>query len=257
MRKKLLSITAILIFILFSCTAAKINAQITYGWASNLPIIDKDVKDGDIISTNSRGFALAKIAYDPAMIGVVNNDPAVVITLSGGSNTHPVVSSGEVYVNVSLINGPIKKGDFVTSSPILGVGMRATKSGNVLGTAMEDFSSKDPKEIKKMKVAMNIHGVSLNTSVWANVANVLSLSALASYEQPLLVFRYFTAAAVVIISFIIGFFTFGRVAAFGIEALGRNPLASRMIQLGIFINAIITIGIALVGLGVAFFIISF
>jgi len=56
------------------------------------------------------------------------------------------------------------------------------------------------------------------------------------------------AAFIVIISFIFGFLSFSRVAARGVEALGRNPMAKKTIQLGILLNVIITLGIIVAGL---------
>ena len=64
------------------------------------------------------------------------------------------------------------------------------------------------------------------------------------------------AAAVVLASFILAFMTFGRTAAKGVEALGRNPSASRIIHLGIIFNVSIVIVIVLAGLTVAFLILK-
>ena len=41
----------------------------------------------------------------------------------------------------------------------------------------------------------------------------------------------------------------------GLEAIGRNPLAGRMIQVGMIINVLITALIMAAGLGVAYFVI--
>jgi F0F1-type ATP synthase membrane subunit c/vacuolar-type H+-ATPase subunit K len=54
---------------------------------------------------------------------------------------------------------------------------------------------------------------------------------------------------------VLGYFSFGRAAAKGVEALGRNPSASRVIHMGIIFNVAIVVAIALAGLGVAFLII--
>jgi F0F1-type ATP synthase membrane subunit c/vacuolar-type H+-ATPase subunit K len=65
------------------------------------------------------------------------------------------------------------------------------------------------------------------------------------------VFKYFIAALIVFASFFFGFYIFGRVAGKGVEALGRNPLASKMIEMGIVMNVVITVVIILSGLGLA------
>jgi F0F1-type ATP synthase membrane subunit c/vacuolar-type H+-ATPase subunit K len=59
---------------------------------------------------------------------------------------------------------------------------------------------------------------------------------------------------VVILSFILGFISFGRIANTGVEALGRNPLAGKMIQFGIFLNVLITISIVIAGFALAYFV---
>ncbi|MGI5826506.1 MAG: hypothetical protein ACOX50_03780 [Patescibacteria group bacterium] len=84
--------------------------------------------------------------------------------------------------------------------------------------------------------------------------DILKLSSLATYEEPRTVFKYVMAALVVVLSFVLGFLSFGRVASRGIEALGRNLLAGKMIQFGIIVNVAITIAIVASGLGVALFI---
>ncbi len=48
--------------------------------------------------------------------------------------------------------------------------------------------------------------------------------------------------------------TFGRTAAKGVEAMGRNPSASKIISLGIIFNVGIVVVIVLAGLSVAFMI---
>jgi F0F1-type ATP synthase membrane subunit c/vacuolar-type H+-ATPase subunit K len=65
----------------------------------------------------------------------------------------------------------------------------------------------------------------------------------------------FTPYQIVVLgSMILGFLSFGRAAAKGVEALGRNPAASRIIHLGIIFNVAIVVAIALAGLAVAFLI---
>jgi F0F1-type ATP synthase membrane subunit c/vacuolar-type H+-ATPase subunit K len=58
----------------------------------------------------------------------------------------------------------------------------------------------------------------------------------------------------VIISFTLGMIYFGRASRTGIEAVGRNPLAKRVIQLTIFLNIVLTIVIVMVGLAIAYLI---
>ena len=51
----------------------------------------------------------------------------------------PVALSGRIRLKVSSLNGPINQGDPVTSSTIPGVGMKATRAGQIIGKALEPF----------------------------------------------------------------------------------------------------------------------
>jgi hypothetical protein len=231
---------------------AQTNPQDTsFGVAYFVPVKDKNVKDGAIVSFTKQGYVLSTVEYDPLVVGVVSENPAVVFNVDSEGET-PLISTGNAYVNVSTINGAIKPGDAITTSNIKGVAMKSTRTGYIIGTANDAFASKNPNEVKKLSVTLNIHFVSLNPKPVNNLMDVFNLTALATYEQPTTVFRYFLAGFIVILSFVFGFVSFGRVASRGVEALGRNPLAGRMIQFGIFLNVLITIAIIVAGLGIAY-----
>ncbi len=227
----------------------------SFGIANPTTVQDKIVRDGDVVSATEGGYSLAKSSYDPRLYGVVTINPAVAFNTNEEGKRYPVVSSGNTYVNISTINGAVKKGDPITSSPIPGVGMKATESGYILGYALEDFKSDDPREIKRVKVQVDTQFFApLSSGPRSRLLDIFRLSAIATYEKPLTVLRYLVAAIIVIISFVLGFFAFGRVASVGVEALGRNPLAARMIQLGIVMNVFITIMIIGAGLVIAYLI---
>lgn len=258
MREKIFFLLVMTSSLLIFSRTAWSAATTDFGVATYVPISDKDVDDGDLISSSSKGFFLTRKAYDTTIAGVVALTPAVVFEITGGPGSGarrlPLVANGTAGVNVTLINGPIKKGDLLTSSIVPGVAMKASKSGYVLGTALEDFESKDPKVIKKIDVALGIRFLGSKPNVKTSLFDIFNLSAIATTEEPLVVFKYLIAALVVVLSFVLGFLAFGRVAALGVEALGRNPLAGKLIELGIVINVFITIAIIGSGLVVAFFI---
>lgn len=227
----------------------------SFGIANPLAVNDKIVRDADIVSSNDAGYALSKSSYDPRLFGVVSINPAISFNTNEPGKRYPVVAAGNALVNLSTINGAVKKGDPVTSSPIPGVGMKATESGYIIGYALENFSSDDPREIRKVSVSINKQFFApISSGPQSRMLDIFRLSAIATYEKPLTVLKYLAAAVVIITGFILGFMTFGRTASLGIEALGRNPLAARMIQFGIIINVIITIVIVLSGFGLAYFI---
>lgn len=225
----------------------------SFGVASYIPLKDKNAKDGAIVSYTKQGYLVTKTSYDPTMIGIISENPAVAFVIEGEGNI-PMLSTGNVIVSVSSINGVIRKGDPITSSEIAGVGMKATRSGYVVGSALDNYTEKDTKKIGKISIAMNIHFLGLQVQPGNSLLNILNLSALSVYEQPTVVFRYFLSGLILLISIAFGFVSFGRIAGRGIEAMGRNPLASKMIQVGIFLNVLITIAIILAGLTISFFV---
>jgi hypothetical protein len=84
-------------------------------------------------------------AYDNKILGIVSSQAAFIGNNPGGRSDNnpfkkPVGLVGRVPVKVTTENGEIKVGDFVTTSgQFNGYGMKATRSGHVLGIALEDF----------------------------------------------------------------------------------------------------------------------
>lgn len=231
--------------------------NVSLGVANYVPINDSNIKNGDIVSFANNGYSLSKVPYDPFTIGVVITNPAVSLSvINDNKYNYPVASSGNVAVNVTAMNGDIKKGDLITTSNIPGVGMKALKAGYVIGLATSSFSSKNPKEVGQINISLNLHYAYLTSPVISNLKDIFNLSLLATYETPSAVFKYVVAGLVIVIAAVLAFLSFGRAANTGVEALGRNPLAGKMIELGIFLNVLITVGILLAGLAVAIVIVK-
>jgi hypothetical protein len=85
------------------------------------------------------------VAYDQRVLGIVSTRPGMVMGSvdKEGVNAMPVALSGRVPVKVSARNGPIKAGDYLTTSSIPGVAMKATRAGEIIGTAMTDYKGED------------------------------------------------------------------------------------------------------------------
>lgn len=215
---------------------------------------NKNIANGDIISSKGVGYVVTSIAYDPLMYGVVVNNPAVYFHSSGLANSYPVSSQGNAYVRVSTINGPIAKGDLVSSSSIVGVAQRAKESGYVLGTALKSYSVANKNTIGLIPVEINIRYANVQTSSAVNLLANFKQAVTAPYLSPLNSLRYFLAVAIVILAFVIGFVSFGRVVRTGVEALGRNPLAGKTIEFGIVFNLLLMVGVIGVGVGIAYLI---
>ena len=148
-----------------------------------------------------------------------------------------MVFVGKSFVRVSSINGEIHAGDFISSSVIPGIGAKVDGYGEVLGIALADYREADHEKIGKIPVAINI---GVNTPLTRFAAH------------PIETLRYFLALLIGSSSVIVGLIYFGKVARSGVEALGRNPLAARMIQVGVFLNLLLTFGIIVTGAVIAY-----
>lgn len=223
------------------------------GIAQPVLINEKSVKDGDIITVTTDGYKLSSYPYDPSVYGVVTTNPAVGFR-ELNSKTSSVISFGKALVSVSTENGPIKINNPITSSAKRGIGQKADVNGFILGIALENYSNSNKNSVGKILVSIDPHYNSSFTESRTNILKSLKTTAGAPLVSPLTTLRYLLAAIVAIVSLVIGFVYFGRIARAGVEALGRNPLASRVIQTGIIINVALTIGIILIGVGIAYLI---
>lgn len=232
----------------------EVDGAATLGVAHMVEVAKKDVADGSILSSGSKGAVQTVIPYDSQTLGVVSRDAAIIFNTATAKNIVPVISTGMVYVLVSSRDGDIKKGDLLTSSTIPGVAVRANKEGFVLGSAMEDYSNHDKKKIDKIAANLDLHYFNSKPTFPGTLSDVFKLVLLPTKEGPNPMFKYIMAGLVVLGSMILAFLSFGRAAAKGVEALGRNPAASKIIHLGIIFNVTIVVAIATAGLVVAFLI---
>lgn len=128
---------------------------------------EASIEPGDIIvSTGNKGGKSyadkSSYPYQETIIGIVSTQPAFVggVPWEDNAINSPVTSkalslAGRVPAKVCTENGSIKVGDYLTSSFISGVAMRATMSGQVVGKAMEEYKEKNPKKVGKITVFVN------------------------------------------------------------------------------------------------------
>lgn len=254
-------ITLLFLFISVPFYAASIfspfsvSAQITSsGIAVSVPVNDRNAKDGDVICTYKEGNQRCKSAYDPSMYGVISKNPSAAIRDEELSGAELVISSGIARVRASSVNGNIKEGEFVTSSEVPGVVQLANRNGYVLGTSLENFESRDANDIRVIQVAVNIHPAAGLAGPRTDLLQVIRQGLATPLLEPLDSLRYLLAVIIVLVSFTLGLVYFGRVARAGVEAVGRNPLARRMIEFSVVLHILLTIVIILVGLVIAYLI---
>lgn len=240
--------------LVFLFTPVTIFAQVdSSGVGFQIPMsVDSEV--GDIICSYESGFEPCNSPYDPTVYGVIASTPAVYVEDTELDNPVTIVDSGVANVRVSTRNGPIVAGNFVTTSENTGVGQLANRNGYVLGTALESYEVGNVDEIGTIQVAINIHPAAGLTGARSDLLQVIRQGLATPLLEPLDSLRYLLASLMIVISFTLGLIYFGRASRTGIVAIGRNPLASRVIQLTVIINIVLTIVIVLVGLGIAYLI---
>ncbi len=130
---------------------------------------DGSVTAGDLVGMGDEMFeytaedgvqrmaVLEKASPENRLIGVVSTAPGQLVgkeIREVAKNPRPIALTGRVPTKVSNMNGVIKKGDLLTASPLLGVAMKSTKAGQVIGSAMEDYDGAEG-EIGKITVFVN------------------------------------------------------------------------------------------------------
>lgn len=251
-------IFSVLIAILFSFFASPVHAQSEI--VGVYDISDTTIKDGDIVSfTPDQQIQKTSREYDLNIFGVVQNNPLVVYKRVDQSGT-PVVRSGTVEVNVSTLNGPIKAGDYITSSEIPGVGKKADISGYVVGKAINSFTEQDREKVGKVQVAVKIEFAELTVPKTLNrLFSYLGISFLQSIQDPKgfgQSIKYIFAGLIVLIAIAFSLIILLRSIPKSIEAIGRNPLARTAINLSIAMNVFISVAITAGAIFAAFIIIK-
>ncbi|MEX0895396.1 MAG: hypothetical protein WDZ94_00480 [Patescibacteria group bacterium] len=225
--------------------------------------INEPVSSGDIIVVKDAQYMKSAEPYSADVVGVVAERPAVVFVADDGQGT-PMLKAGITNVKVSMSNGEIRVGDYITTSQISGVAMKATKSGFVIGVAEGNFSTSNPEEIGLLPVNLQFNYMDLSqgtggvdSDLQRSLWDILSLNRLAASESPGQMLKYTVAALLLIASFGFGFYIFGRTANKGIDAIGRNPLAGKLIGFSVVLNVVLTVVIIGAGVGLSYLIIVF
>ena len=216
------------------------------GVAVNVEINDSDVQAGDIISATRDGFKRSTQEYDVLVFGVVVNAP--ILSVEPRTDTsRPVISSGETLVRVSTAGGEIAEGDLITTSSDAGVGIKATRSGYVIGKALQGYT--DSGQVGLISVLV---GPSFGSGAGAG-AGIGSLIGIAVNPENS---RYVLAALLGIIVAIGATVAFIRLISTGVTAVGRNPLAKGSIYRSMFIAGVIIAVLATIGVAAIVAIIS-
>lgn len=107
---------------------------------------DGSVSKGDIVSLTGNGVSQVEKSYKPydtKAIWIISTKPGMVVGEADGSGKGVIVGlAGRVPVKVSTKNGDIMSGDYITTSDIPGVGIKATEPGHTIGKALTSYAGK-------------------------------------------------------------------------------------------------------------------
>jgi F0F1-type ATP synthase membrane subunit c/vacuolar-type H+-ATPase subunit K len=255
---------------LFIPSVGSIHAQVPgFDVARTFGGTDEVRSEGDIVSftRNQDELELSKVAGDSRMYGVLVINPLVVYRTT---TDMPVVSTGEVLVNVTTLSGPILEGDFVTSSEIPGKGQKASSDmrGYMLGYALSGMGEGEGESLSykgkeyrqgQIRVSINIRPISFtggNVFATLQQAQAASLDIIQDQKSRDRYFRYIIALLIVLITVYFSYRTFGKNVSKGIEGIGRNPLAKVSIQSMIVLNMILIGAVCIGGMVLALLVIS-
>ncbi len=234
--------SVILVATLFMLTGSIVSAQdVARGYATK----DKGLKPGMVVALTSDSSATvpeverADLSNASKVIGVTTTISENLVTIASGSDQVYVQSTGEVNVYATDLTGDIKKGDSVTVSPLKGSVIRSGMSSTQIGLALEDFPA--ASEESQLEISgsgkTTVHTAKIKISLASGVSDRSAIPKESSLQR---LGRTLTGKKIgeiqVLIALIIfsivmvaeGSIIYGGITS-AITALGRNPLAKKII----------------------------
>jgi hypothetical protein len=218
---------------------------------SSLVSLKSDSSDEVIPATHENADSLLGV--------VVSANTSSLSLINNLSNQVQIATSGTLRVLVSDINGTISRGDFITASPITGVGMRATNNARIVGVAQgpiegattETIKSSDNTEqtvtIGEVPVLVNVSSYfkqpdkTLIPSTIQNIANAVAGRNVNTL--PIII-----SAGIFVVSLIVAVIIIYSMIRNAIISVGRNPLS----QSAVYRNVIQMSGLVILILAASF-----
>ncbi|HEV2412297.1 MAG TPA: hypothetical protein VGS28_00650 [Candidatus Saccharimonadales bacterium] len=223
---------------------------------------------GALVSTTTNGSHVVQLANSGSadrIVGVIAANPLIQLSLKG--DTTQVVINGTADVFVSDLNGKLKVGDKITSSPIDGVGMKATSSTQIVGTALAAFNSNTAvaRTINSSGHSQTVHIEQVPVQINVAYYQSLSSSVLPPFIQdlantiagkPVSVVRVMLATIILLVAFISIFALLYTATRSGITSIGRNPLSAKAITRNLRSVGLVTVVVLAVSLGAVYLILT-
>jgi len=250
---------------------SSLSAQGVSSIAQGFQTSDSNVVVGALVSlkqSTPNTVELGTSANTQQLIGVAGGKS--LIELSGGAGSVQVVTSGTTAALVSDINGSISTGDKITTSPLAGIGMKATQSGIVVGTAQNNLSNETmstqqvaDKEGKQVTVHIGAIPVQVdkvfyqaptdNKSFLPPVLSDFASSIAGHQVSPV---RVLAAALLIMLLFVVVTILLYSSVRSSIISIGRNPLSEQAVHKSLLEVGLTIIGILVFTVIVVFLILS-
>lgn len=229
--------------------AAQVHAATTNAISQNFEAASTNISAGALVSlasTTHPSVGPANTTNLKHLVGIASDSS--LLELSGAGKTSvPVVVDGTAQTLVSDMNGAIRVGDKITASPVNGIGMKATASGEVVGTAEEDFSSVQTikQSVRKLNgstrtVIVGLLPVAVNVTFYSvpqsqgDLSNILPpfLQSLANNisGRQVAPLRVLIGGLALMLGFIAAMIMLYTSIRSNITSIGRNPMAQSALR---------------------------
>lgn len=244
--------------LMFVLTLSSLSAQGASSIGQGFQTSETNIVEGALVSLKTDSVNAVELSSTDRvnqLVGVVGDKP--LIELSNGGSTVQVVRTGITNALVSDINGEVTTGDKVTASPIEGVGMKATESGIIVGTAQADLKDAatgertiTSKDGQQQTVHIGVIPVQVDTIFFAGTQEESSFLPSALQEVANSVAGRNVSPIRVIVAALLLVLLFGSVIALlysavksSIISIGRNPLSENAVHKSLF-----QVGLTIIGL---------
>ncbi len=250
---------------LFSIAAATSSA-ISQSYQTNV----SDITQGTLVSlaTSKSGLVVpASGSSASTLIGIAASKPLVQLS-SDKPGSVQVAVGGTVNALVSDINGPVKSGDKITASPISGIGMKATLTSEIVGTAQtslqsvktvaKNFATTDGKnasvQVGLLPVAINVsyYSATSQSSIAAFLPPFLQSIANTLTGKQVSPLRVLLGTCALVLGFIAVTVMLYVAIRSQLISIGRNPLAESAIRKGLIDAIVAAIGVLIITVGVVY-----
>lgn len=220
------------------------------------------------LSDSPDSVVLADLNNKEKLVGVLDDLP--LLELDGNDKPVQIVTGGITQALVSDINGEIKTGDKIAASPIKGVGMKATESTVIVGTAQSSFdtaaaatrtitqSNGQSRDVKVGVIPVQVNVTFYQTpsqqqTVLPPILNDIAGAVAGKQVSPV---RIVVALLVLLVALVaVSVLLYSSVKS-SVISIGRNPLSEHAVYKSLWQIGLIALGILLLTLGAVYLVLA-